>query len=158
MLWRVWLKALSLQGLTVLQLQDVVMINGCFNGAAFTLWCHYGNIMFEKTVINIHYNCKLLSWMLMDRVSMAAQASLHPHPHPAWATIVQHISRGINVGVPNRILLYSFLINLVLWGVQIKIQQHKQPYFHMVRSAVWNGKDHLLWLTGVRCTCYVVVS
>lgn len=72
----VWLRALSLQELTALKHQNVVMINGCFNGAAFTLWCHYGNIMFEKTVINIHYNCKLVSWMLIDCVWIASQATL----------------------------------------------------------------------------------
>lgn len=43
----------------------VVMMNGYFKGAAFTLWSHYENIMFEKTVINIHYNCSPPSCMLM---------------------------------------------------------------------------------------------
>lgn len=40
-------------------------MNGYFKGAAFTLWSHYENIMFEKTVINIHYNCRPPSCMLM---------------------------------------------------------------------------------------------
>lgn len=87
-----WLKALSLLELTAFQLQNVVMINGCFNGAAFTLGRHYGNIMFEKTVINIHYNCKLLSWMLMDCLDGHAGLSSPPPPPPPPPCMLNNLS------------------------------------------------------------------
>lgn len=56
---------LSLRRLTALQPLPRSYDEWLFKGAVFTLWSHYENIMLEKTVINIHYNCRPSSCMLM---------------------------------------------------------------------------------------------
>lgn len=103
--------ALSSQSLTVLLLWYIVMINGCFRRAAFTLWSHYENIMYEKTVINIHYNCKLLSWMLMESAQLPTRSCFFTHC----------ICTAFSVGVCNIIWLFPPPRKLMtpLWEVEI---------------------------------------